>query len=147
MVKKVRDAIQVPLIVNGDILDASTANEAILRSGADAVMIGRGAYGKPWIAGQIGNAISAKEAIEAQNCPEIVVRHYDAILDHYGEVAGLRLARKHLGWYLDNLTLDEEQSKVRKEILTSFNAEFVKSRVREIYQSSAANTDFSAVAA
>ena len=147
MVKRVREAVRVPLVVNGDIVCAATADEAIRKSGADAVMIGRGAYGNPWIAGQIAGEISSKEAFALQNTPDTVTRHYDSILDHYGEVLGLRLSRKHLGWYLDNLTLDDDQVKLRKELLTSFNSEFVKDRIMEIYQSCSAKQTYPAVAA
>lgn len=95
----VRDAIKLPLVVNGDIADRASACVALTASGADAVMVGRAACGRPWLAGEIagqGSGIPAPRDIGAY-----VLAHYDAMLDHYGARTGVRHARKHLGWYID----------------------------------------------
>lgn len=101
-IRPVRDAISVPLIANGDVETVQDAAEILKRSGADAVMVGRGAQGRPWHIGCLaGHAAPAPEKIAA-----IVVEHYEAMLELYGREAGLRHARKHLGWYLDRFALD-----------------------------------------
>jgi len=98
-VRAVREATGVPLVVNGDITDRQTAREALALSGADAVMVGRASYGAPWLAGDIAGAASDGDAID-DLCGAIKA-HYEDMLSHYGVEAGLRQARKHLGWYLD----------------------------------------------
>lgn len=96
-IRAVREAIRVPLIANGDVNTGGDAAEILRRSGADAVMIGRGCQGRPWHAG----VLAGHEAPAAKDIPALVNAHYDAMLEFYGEAAGLRHARKHLGWYLD----------------------------------------------
>lgn len=98
-VAAVRDAISVPLVVNGDIADRASARAALAASGADAVMVGRAACGRPWVAGEIAGA--ARDRPTPATIAAYVVAHYEAMLAHHGEVAGVRHARKHLGWYLD----------------------------------------------
>jgi nifR3 family TIM-barrel protein len=103
-VRAVRDAIQIPLVVNGDITSFDKAVAAIEASGADAVMVGRGAQGQPWLPGQIGRRL---ETGVAEAAPSLVAQlsHvrtlYDEICRHYGLRIGLRHARKHLGWALE----------------------------------------------
>jgi tRNA-dihydrouridine synthase B len=103
-VRAVRDAVTIPLVVNGDITSYETALRALDMSGADAVMIGRGAQGQPWIPGQIGRRLDggAIEAVPTLAQQLGYVRSlYDEICRHYGLRIGLRHARKHLGWALD----------------------------------------------
>jgi tRNA-dihydrouridine synthase len=100
----VRDAITIPLVVNGDIASYQDAVTALAASGADAVMIGRGAQGRPWLPGQIARQL-AGGAAETDPALDIQLGYlrtlYDDILSHYGARIGLRHARKHLGWGLD----------------------------------------------
>ncbi|HVZ92754.1 MAG TPA: tRNA dihydrouridine synthase DusB [Rhizomicrobium sp.] len=102
-VAEVRAATRLPLIVNGDVTDAATARAALDRAGADAVMIGRGAYGRPWIAGAIdralGGAAFAEPGIEERLA--IALDHFADSLRFYGDAHGVRVFRKHLGWYVE----------------------------------------------
>src|SRR5215475_3562820 len=103
-VRAVREAISIPLVVNGDITSHQTALDALAESGADAVMIGRGAQGAPWLPGQIGRRLDGGVAETAPALPEqlsYIRALYEEICAHYGVRVGLRHARKHLGWALD----------------------------------------------
>ena len=103
-VRAVRDAVRIPLVVNGDITSFDKAVSALEMSGADAVMIGRGAQGQPWLPGQIGRRLDTG-IVEAPPSLAEQLRHiralYDEVCSHYGLRIGLRHARKHLGWALE----------------------------------------------
>lgn len=96
-IRAVRDVISVPLVANGDVDTREDALSILSRSGADAVMVGRASQGRPWLAGLLAGACSAPSTNEI--CA-IVGGHYAEMLDFYGTAAGLRHARKHIGWYL-----------------------------------------------
>ena len=100
-IASVKAAVDIPVIANGDINTVQDAAEAMARSGADGVMVGRGAYGRPWFPAQVaahlrGQAIADPELAEQK---AILLEHYHAILAHFGIQPGLRLARKHVAWY------------------------------------------------
>ncbi len=102
LVRAVVEAVSVPVVVNGDIIDAASAREALEQSGAAAVMLGRGAQGQPWRVGQIGAALAGETPQAAPEGAELVTlirRHYEHMLSDYGMAVGLRAARKHLDWY------------------------------------------------
>ena len=100
----VKDAVSIPVIANGDIVDAVSARAALAQSGADGVMVGRGAQGRPWILADIGHLVFGQPAVPpltADALTELVLDHYQEILAFYGTELGIRVARKHLGWYLE----------------------------------------------
>ena len=96
-IRAVRDAITIPLVANGDVETEEDAEEILRRSGADAVMIGRGCQGRPWHAG----VLAGHREPSRQEIVEIALEHYRMMLEFYGEAVGIRHARKHLAWYLD----------------------------------------------
>ncbi|MDF2096176.1 tRNA dihydrouridine synthase DusB [Aquibaculum arenosum] len=132
-VAAVRAATSLPLVVNGDIADGPSAVEALRRSGADGVMIGRAACGRPWLLRQVIDYLrrgkSAPEPTPTER-GHLVLEHYDAMLSHYGEASGVRMARKHLSWYAQGLrgandfrvavNREPDPAKVRQAIIQLF---------------------------
>ena len=117
-ISEVKDAVTIPVIANGDIVNTQTARKALSASGADGVMIGRGAQGKPWILAEIATDIygTLKPIVPSENMlSEMIIGHYEDMLTFYGVELGSKCARKHLGWYLD---LFENSTWVRRQILT-----------------------------
>jgi tRNA-dihydrouridine synthase B len=103
-IRPVVEAVSVPVIANGDIVSAAAARQALRLSGAAGVMIGRGAQGRPWLPAQIAAALYgtlAPETPRGTALAALVAGHYEAILSFYGQELGVRVARKHLGWYTD----------------------------------------------
>lgn len=138
LVRAVVEAVDVPVVVNGDIIDLAAAREALEQSGAAAVMLGRGAQGRPWAVAQIGAGLAgepAPAAPEGRALAALVAEHYQDILVEYGTAVGLRAARKHLDWYAAaaGIVLDkparnaflnsEDPADVLRQIDTIFSSE------------------------
>ena len=104
-IRRVKEAVSIPVVANGDVASRADAEEMLEQSGTDAVMVGRASYGSPWTAGSIAASASGTAVLEipasGAALADYVVGHYEDMLSHYGVESGLRQARKHLGWYLD----------------------------------------------
>ncbi|MCK0148611.1 tRNA dihydrouridine synthase DusB [Marivita sp. S6314] len=118
-IREIKDAVSIPVIANGDIVDTASARMALAQSGADGVMVGRGAQGRPWTLAEIAADLFGTPRPDiptGAGVVEMVSEHYDAMLGFYGTDLGGRVARKHLGWYMDDAGTP---SLLRKTILTS----------------------------
>jgi len=125
-IRAVKAAVSIPLVANGDVLNRDDANGILEASGADAVMVGRGSYGQPWLPGTIVHGVQ-----NGQNTgliADYAVAHYEAMLAHYGEPTGIRHARKHLGWYLEKHGVDISAAE-RASIMTETNPRLVAGRL------------------
>lgn len=118
-IRAVKEAVQIPVLANGDITDPTTARAATEASGADGVMVGRGAQGKPWMPALIAHELTQApkpEIPKSEAFVALVREHYEDMLSFYGVELGLKMARKHLGWYMDGADTPRE---LRQEILTA----------------------------
>jgi len=127
LIARVRERISVPLVANGDVETRTDIERILERSGADAVMIGRGSQGRPWHAAVLAGMRDEPDRTEIA---DIFERHYRMMIDFYGEQSGLRHARKHIGWYLDRFG-GFISAHARSAILTSHDTESVISAIRE----------------
>jgi len=122
--------VTIPVIANGDIIDAETAAKARAQSGADGVMVGRGAQGRPWRLAEIAHALHGTPAPvipQGAALADMVAGHYEEMLTFYGHDLGLRCARKHLGWYLDAAGI------TRRDMLTEGDSSRVLRLIRDVF--------------
>ncbi|MCB2107108.1 MAG: tRNA dihydrouridine synthase DusB [Rhodobacteraceae bacterium] len=133
---EVKNAVSIPVIGNGDVTTVDEASELLRRSNADGVMIGRGAFGRPWFPAQVQTFLNTgvrQPDPEPAERRDVLFAHYDALLSHYGEYKGLRIARKHLAWSVAGLP---SANRFRDLVMTEENPDRVRAMIQSFFDAS-----------
>ncbi len=137
-IARVKEEVSVPVIANGDMRSMANIRAALDASGADGVMVGRGCYGRPWFPGHAAAALCEGGDVTAPPLTvqkEIVLQHFEDMLIHYGTHSGIRNARKHLGWYVEEvLGQGDEARQWRNRLFEEGDSVQVRSRISEFYE-------------
>tara|TARA_R110000868_G_scaffold144396_7_gene363523 strand:- start:12027 stop:13193 length:1167 start_codon:yes stop_codon:yes gene_type:complete len=142
-IRHVKDAVSIPVVANGDVINCEDAKSILAQSGADGVMIGRGAQGRPWFLAQVAHYLETGVELAPPTWAEqgeIVAAHYRDMLDHYGNELGMRMARKHLVWYLEEASrvFPDDAMSVKNEVVRMREPLAVLAAIAHFYERAAA---------